>query len=129
MSYSNDFFKKTIKDLLGTNTNVAESKKSKSKREKDEFCRIIKIWDETWKRGNQVFGDTGIDLGNYDSPYYDIIESLFYQIYGEKAEIINWWVYERYTQDGKISTLITEDNEEHILNTPLQLYKFIKKLK
>lgn len=129
MSYNNDFFKKTIKDLLGTNTNVVESKKSKNKREKDEFCRIVEIWDKTWRRGNQVFENTGIDLGDYDSPYYDVIESLFYQIYREKAEIINWWVYERYAQDGKIATIVTEDDEEHILNTPLQLYKFIKKLK
>jgi hypothetical protein len=126
---NNPSFKK-LKEILGAKFKITESTKSSSKREQEEFCHILKTWDEAWSRGNKLFEETGIDLGNYDSHFYSMIESLFIIHYGiMKTEIIAWWVYERYLEDGELAILVTEDNEEHLLKTPLQLYKFIKKIK
>ena len=44
-----------------------------------------------------------------------------------KTEIILWWVFESITEDGNVLPLVDEDGKKHILKTPNQLYKFIKK--
>jgi hypothetical protein len=118
-----------LSEIVGTSIDIIESKKSIAQKEQNNFCNIVSNWDKAWDRGQKIFEDTGIDLGDYDSAYYRMIEDLFILHFGDKAEIIFWWVYERYTEDGKIAILITEEGKEHILKTPLQLYKFIKKLK
>lgn len=118
-----------LSEIVGTSIDIIESKKSIAQKEQNNFCSIVSNWDKAWGRGQKIFEDTGIDLGDYDSVYYRMIEDLFILHFGDKAEIIFWWIYERYTEDGKIAILITEEGKEHILKTPLQLYKFIKKLK
>lgn len=129
MDRKNNNLLKPLKDIVGTNVNITESQSSKTKKEQNSFCEIVKSWDEAWQRGNTLFLETGIDLGDYDATYYKMIESLFLLLYGGKADIIFWWVYERYGEDGKIAILVTEEGKEYNLKTPLQLYKFIKKLK
>ena len=128
MGRKNNQLYKPLKDIVGTNVDITESQSSKTKKEQNSFCEIVKSWDETWQRGNRIFSDAGVDLGGYDVAYYKMIEGLFLLLYGEKSEVVFWWVYERYSEDGKVAVLITEDGKEHILNTPLQLYRFIKKL-
>tara|TARA_R110000803_G_scaffold75731_1_gene140084 strand:+ start:2247 stop:2639 length:393 start_codon:yes stop_codon:yes gene_type:complete len=119
-----------LEKILGTKFKITESSKSSSKREQEEFCSILKTWDKAWIRGNKLFEESGIDMGGYDSYFYNMIESLFIISYGVvKTEIIAWWVYERYLENGELAILVTEDNKEHLLKTPLQLYKFIKKRK
>tara|TARA_B110000211_G_scaffold48467_1_gene52567 strand:- start:163 stop:555 length:393 start_codon:yes stop_codon:yes gene_type:complete len=127
--FNTPVFKK-LEEILGTKFKVTESSKSTSKREQEEFCSVLKTWDEAWIRGNKLFEGSGIDMGEYDSYFYSMIESLFIMNYGVmKTEIIAWWVYERYLENGELAILVTEDNKEHLLKTPLQLYKFIKKRK
>ena len=118
-----------LAELIGVEVNIVESQKSKSKKEQLLFCEIVENWDNSWDRSQRLYEDSGIDLGDYDSTYYKMIENLFFLHYGEKAEVIFWWIYERYTENGGIAILITEDGKEYSLKTPLQLYKFIKKLK
>tara|TARA_R100001198_G_C5191365_1_gene183904 strand:+ start:483 stop:872 length:390 start_codon:yes stop_codon:yes gene_type:complete len=122
-------FQKQLSEIVGTSIDIIESKKSLSQKEQNNFCNIIDNWDKAWDRGQKLFEENGIDLGDYDSTFYRMIEDLFILHFGSKAEIIFWWVYERHTEDGNIAILITEEGKEHILKTPLQLYKFIKKLK
>lgn len=129
MEDGNDDFIKHLEDIVGTNVNITESTKSKIKKEQNKFCEVVQNWDKTWQRGNTIFRDTGIDLGDYDAPYYKMVENLFTMLYGDKAEVVFWWVYERYSEEGEVATLITEDGKKHKLITPLQLYKFIKKFK
>ena len=128
MDRKNNKLLKYLKDIAGTNVNITESQSSKSKKEQIRFCEMVKMWDETWQRNNKLYSDTGIDLSDYDASYYNIIENAFLLLYGGKAELVFWWVYERYSEDGEIAVLVDEKDEEHILKTPLQLYKFIKKL-
>tara|TARA_R110000803_G_scaffold107608_2_gene175766 strand:+ start:364 stop:753 length:390 start_codon:yes stop_codon:yes gene_type:complete len=129
MEIYNDNFVKHLEDIVGTNINVKESTKSKTQKEQRNFCEIVQNWDKAWQRGNTIFRDTGIDLGDYEASHYKMIEDLFIMLYGSKSGVVFWWVYERYSEDGEVATLVTEEGEKHKLSTPLQLYKFIKKLK
>ena len=48
--------------------------------------------------------------------------------FGElQTEIILWWVFDSITPDGDVYPLLDENNERHIIRTPQQLYKFLKR--
>jgi hypothetical protein len=48
--------------------------------------------------------------------------------YGEmKTAIILWWVFDSLTPDGDVYPLVDEEGKHHIIKTPTQLFKFIKK--
>jgi hypothetical protein len=120
---------KQLQDIIGTKLEMSESPKTKAKKEQEMFCSVIEMWDETWSRGLKAYEESKINLEEYDATFYEIIETLFVMAYGEfKTEIISWWVYERYTLDGELAVLVTEDDKEHEIKTPLELFKFIKKL-
>jgi hypothetical protein len=74
-----------------------------------------------------VLQAVGITASN-DNPFYTSIRILMEQHYGvTKTEIILWWVFESITEDGGILPLVDENGKTHIIKTPTQLYKFIKK--
>ena len=61
--------------------------------------------------------------------YYHVEENLIAMLFGyDKADIIWWWILERFDADDKLLGIETEDNRVHMIKTPQQLYKFLKKL-
>ncbi len=76
-----------------------------------------------------MFDEFQIDMGEYDSSFYQMVEGLFVMAYGHmKTEIIAWWIYERFLDDDELAVIVTEDEVEHEIKNSLELFKFIKKL-
>jgi len=120
---------KQLQDILGTKVSITESAKTRAKKEQEMFCKIVDLWDKTYQRGNKMFDEFQVDMGEYDAYFYSMIEGLFVMAYGElKTEIIAWWVYERFAEDGELLILIDEQENQHEIKTSLELFKFIKKL-
>lgn len=120
---------KQLQEIVGAKVDISESAKTRAKKEQEMFCKIVDTWDKAWTRGNKMFEEFQIDMGEYDAYFYQMVEGLFIMAYGEmKAEIIAWWVYERILEDGELAVIVTEDDVEHEIKTPLELFKFIKKL-
>lgn len=121
---------KQLEEIVGANVDISESKKTRAKKEQEMFCSIVDLWDKAWQRGEKLFNEYHVDLGDYDATFYQAIEKLFILSYGEmKSEIIAWWVYERHLEDGEIAIIVDEDEKEYELKTSLELFKFIKQLK
>jgi hypothetical protein len=120
---------KQLQEIVGAKVDISESAKTRAKKEQEMFCKIVDLWDKTWQRGNKMFDEYQIDMGEYDSHFYQMIEGLFIITYGEmKAEIIAWWIYERILEDGELAVIVTEDEVEHEIKNSKELFKFIKKL-
>lgn len=120
---------KQLQEIVGADVDISESPKTKAKKEQEMFCGIVDLWDKTWRRGNKMFDEFQIDMGEYDAHFYRMIEDLFIMAYGQmKAEIIAWWIYERFLEDDELAVIVTEDEVEHEIKTSLELFKFIKKL-
>ncbi len=129
MSQEKNPILKQLQEILGTKGNISESSKTRARKEKEMFCQIVDLWDKTWTRGNKMFDDYQIDMGEYDAYFYKIIEGLFIMMYGElKAEVVAWWVYERFAEDGELLVLIDEEENQYEIKTSLELFKFVKKL-
>lgn len=120
-----DKFKK-ISELLGSKVTIEESPKTSKKRDEDFFMGLIEQLCQV-EAVYAVLQAVGITASN-ENPFYTSIRMLMEQYYGEvKTEIILWWVFESITEDGGILPLIDESGKTHIIKTPTQLYKFIKK--
>ena len=125
---SQDIFKH-LQKFVGDNVTIKESPKSEEEREELLFIDTINTLDSIFVSDNKLHEDYGIDLLGFTQSYYHAIENLIVMLVGyDKADIIWWWVCERFAEDGKLLGIGTEDGKVHMIKTPKQLYKFLKNL-
>ncbi len=102
--------------------------------EKDTFIDLIDIFDNCNNRTEELEGNFMFAISSYDEPFYIMIENLFLLHYGEwKTDIILWWIYDRFDEEGKISPIKFNDHDENsqedvIVETPEQLWNFLKRI-
>jgi hypothetical protein len=117
---------------FGKNVNI-KSKKKKAISEKETLIDIILLLDECFARSS-LLEQNNLNIMNYEESFYVMIENLLYLKYGEnKTDIILWWVYDRFDEEGEIKPikiLSKEDNakKEIVIQTAEQLYEFLKQI-
>jgi hypothetical protein len=118
---------KNLSELIGEGGKIKESEKSIIKKKEKFFLKIVSLLCEI-EAYQKVTKSVGIDLTMYEDLYFQIIEDLLEKQYGElEKNIIIWWVFESLKENGEVYPLVSEDGVRHIINTPLQLYKFLKR--
>jgi len=116
----------TITDLAGKNVEIKESEKSIKKKEEKYFIDLVTNLCAVEAHSRAMF-NSGVDTTVYDNMYIQIIATLLDKIYNPlQKNIIIWWVFDALSPEGEVYPLLDENNKKHIINTPLQLYKFIK---
>lgn len=118
---------KKLADLIGKGIDIQENKKSEKLKEKNFFFDIITELCQMEAK-SQIISSSGINVMEYEEGYLKVINALLKKYFGEaKAQIIMWWVFESINPEGEVSALVDENKKEHILNTPEELYKFLKR--
>jgi hypothetical protein len=118
---------KNISELLGKGIGVSKSMKSTKKEEEKFFMELLENMCQI-EAVSAVLGTVGVHISKYENPYIRSIRMLMEKHYGEiKTEIILWWVFDSITPDGDVYPLLDENNERHVIKTPQQLYKFLKR--
>tara|TARA_R100000734_G_C3302243_1_gene92787 strand:- start:421 stop:807 length:387 start_codon:yes stop_codon:yes gene_type:complete len=118
---------KEVIQKLGKGISIKMSKKS-IKNQEDKF--LLELIEHLCEIEALTMGvsKAGVNLFEYEEKYLFIIKSLIDKLYGEKkGNIIIWWVFESITGDDKILPIVDEDEKEHIVKTPKQLVKFLKR--
>jgi len=116
-----------LAETIGKGLIVNENKKALKKRENLFLIEVIELLCELEAKAN-VANTLGINVFEYEERYITIIKNLLDKAYGEvKSNIIIWWVYESITPDDKILPLVDENEKEHIIKTPKQLVRFLKR--
>jgi hypothetical protein len=100
---------------------------------KETFIETVILLEHCWLRTNFLHEEVKIDLWNYEENYYKIIENLIFIHYSEEvANLILWYVYDRFDADGKVLGLdITFPGKEpklFILKTPTDLWNLVEKI-
>ena len=117
---------------FGKNVNI-KSKKKKDLSEKEIFVDIVALLDDCFSRSASL-EQHNLNITSYEEPFYVIIENLMYMKYGEwKTDIILWWVYDRYNEEGEIQPIklndhIEDKQEEVLIETSEQLWEFLKRI-
>ena len=112
---------------------VKRTKKTKQVTEDELFVELVGTMDHCWERSNKLYEVFGLNTLEYEESYYQIIEDLMLIKYGNwKTEIILWYVFGRKDEEGNIHPLVVqhtgEEDEEVVLNTPLELWNFLAKV-
>lgn len=117
---------------FGKNVNI-KSKKKKELSEKEIFIEIISLLDDCFERSSEL-EQHALNITSYEEPFYIMIENLLFIKYGEwKTDIILWWVYNRFDEEGnvvaiKLNDHIEDKQEEVIVETTEQLWDFLKRI-
>jgi hypothetical protein len=117
---------------FGKNVNI-KSKKKKSLSEKEIFTDIVLLLEECFIRSN-LLEHHDINIISYDEPFYIMIENLLHLKYGEnKTNIILWWVYDRFDEEGELKFVkfLNKDEEvekEITIQTAEELWNFLKQI-
>tara|TARA_R110002012_G_scaffold85601_2_gene213440 strand:- start:3717 stop:4100 length:384 start_codon:yes stop_codon:yes gene_type:complete len=118
---------KKIIQKIGKGINIKEKQKSIRNKEDQFLLDLIQKLCELENSTSTAFKN-GINLFEYEEKYIYIIKDLIKKVYGEvKSELIIWWVFESISPDGKVLPLIDEELKEHVIKTPKQLIKFLKR--
>lgn len=119
--------KKSIDDILGTDTSLKRKKKSEEDTNRERFEKIIQILEEVEVRSMILGNDLSLDFTSYDEKFYFVIDSLFNMHFGkDKAELIFFYLYERTNPDGTANGLQNEEGEIVELTSPTDLWYLLK---
>lgn len=102
--------------------------------EKEIFLDVVQLVDDCWKRSHFMEKEMSLGISSYEEPFYLVIENLIYLHFSEwKGDIILWWLFERFNDDGELLPIeVTfhekEITEEYIVENPEQLWELLKKI-
>jgi len=117
---------KHLSDLIGKGVEIKEKTLSPKKADEQFFLKLIDVLCVISER-SLMAEDLGISLFAYDLGYMEVIENLLAKTYGEiPSSVILWYVFEKTSEHGEECSIIDENDIEHLIKTPKQLYKFIK---
>ena len=118
---------KNLSELLGQNGKIEENPKSLKRKEELFFHELVTHLCQIEAAG-AFLSQIGINFEKYDNPFSKSLEMLMKKHYGEmKTAIVLWWVFDSLSPDGEVYPLVDEEQKSHIIKTPTQLYKFLKK--
>lgn len=118
------YIKKVFDTVLGANITVKDNIKAT---ESTVFEILIQKADDSLNLEDKL-GEMDIDITKITDPLWFVIENQFKLIYGEEAtEIIMWYLMERLDEDNNVTALEDEDENEIILNKPIDLWKYLQK--
>jgi len=122
-----DGIKKSIDDILGTDTSLKRKKKTEEDINRERFEKIIHTLEEIEVRGVILGSDLSLDFTSYDEKFYFVIDSLFHMHFGKEAsELIFFYLYERNNPDGTTNGLQNEEGEVIELASPTDLWYLLK---
>lgn len=122
-------------DLQNFGENLRLVKDNQTISEKDTFIDIVNIFDKCNKRTGLLEQEFNVDLESYENPFFLLIENLLALSYGEnEAEIILWWVYDRFDEEGNLLSIKLNFEDEGIeedvmVETAEELWNLLEKLK
>jgi len=116
-----------LAEIIGRGVSVKKNIKFLKNKEDNSLLTIIELLCELESAVNNL-NILGVNIFMHEEKYIDVIRILLKETYGEvKCNIIIWWVFESITPEGEVLPLVDETNKEHIIKTPKQLIKFLKK--
>jgi len=117
---------KHLSELIGKGVEIKEKTLSPKKQDEQFFLKLIDVLCVISER-SLMAENLGINLFAYDLGYMEVIENLLAKTYGEiPSSVILWYVFEKTSEHGEECSIIDENDVEHLIKTPKQLYKFIK---
>ena len=118
--------KKTLELILGTPLSLQIESNSEEDKLKNEFLKVMDLYEMVWKRQAEFEEQSGIDLTAYDDPFFRIIEGIIYFSFSPEAvRAILFFIYSRYDLDGKLTPYVDDEGEEYLMASGEDLWEYM----
>ena len=118
--------KKTLELILGAPLSLEIENNSEEDKLKNEFLKVMDLYEMVWKRQAEFEEQSGIDLTAYDDPFFRIIEGVIYFSFSPEAvRAILFFIYSRYDLDGKLTPYVDDEGEEHLMANADDLWEYM----
>jgi hypothetical protein len=124
-----DGIKKSIEEVIGSNTTLKSKKPSDEDKQRDLFEKIILALETAEVRTSIMGSDFKIDLSEYNETFYTAIDGMMMLWLGKEAcELVFFYLYDRLNPDGSINELMDPDGNVILLTSPTELWFLIKQI-
>ena len=121
--------KKSIEEVIGSNTTLRIKKPSEEDRQRELFEKIILSLESAEIRTIIMENDFKLDLSSYNETFYTAIDGLLLLWLGQESYgLISFYLYDRVNPDGSINEIIDKDGNRILLTSPTELWFLIKKI-
>jgi hypothetical protein len=122
--------KEILETILGTTIHFTSDKVDEETRMKNEFVRILDLFEEAWQRQYKLFEGFKMDISSIDDIYFQVIESLIHFCFEPvAAEAILFYVYTRFDDSKEIIPFLDDEGVEHVFNDKEELWDYLVDLK
>jgi len=105
---------------------IVLSDHSEEEKLKEEFIKLIELYESVWNRDNKLEDELNVDFTGYNNDYYKVIESLINFCFDEgAAEAIIFYIYMKNNEDGTLNTYLDKAGKEHQFEKPEDLWEFL----
>ena len=118
--------KQAIEQILGSSITMRDDSENPDDALKNDFVRLIKLYQGVWKRQNDLLEKQGVDLTSYDENYFKVIEGFVNFCFDEGAsDAILFYIYSRKNDKNEILPFIDKNGKEHNFKTIDDLWEFL----
>ena len=122
--------KEILESILGTTVHLTSDKADTEAKIKNEFIRIIGLFEEAWQRQHKLYDEFKIDISTIDDIYFQVIESLVHFCFEPvAAEAILFYVYTRFDGNKRVVPFLDDEGVEHTFSTKEELWEYLVDLK
>ncbi len=116
-----------IDQIIGVKSTLKRRKKNREDIQRSIFLNVIPLIEHVLNRSMMLEGDFGINNSKYDELFFQIIDSLIYLHFEPKAaEVILFYLYERYNPDGTVNPILDTNGNEVMLETTEDLWNLVQ---
>jgi|688.fasta_scaffold324427_2 hypothetical protein len=116
-----------INQIIGVKSTLKRRRKNREDIQRNIFLNVIPLLEHAINRGTILESDFNIDVTKYEELFYQIIDSLIYLHFDPKAaEVILFYLYERFNPDGTSNSVLDANGNEVMLETTEDLWNLVQ---
>lgn len=120
--------KVAIDKIIGQETSFRKVKKTQEDQKRMLFCKIIDALIVAEERSIMLNEGHNLSLDTYNQLFFDIITDFFsFNFTKKQVNLINFYLYDRYSPDGSVLDLIDENENVVPLETSADLWYLLQK--
>jgi hypothetical protein len=88
--------KEALEKILGSNITLRDDGSDPVDELKEDFTKLIELYESVWKRQNDLLEIQGLDFTSYDENYFRLVEGFIHFCFeGVAADAILFYIYSR----------------------------------
>jgi len=118
--------KEALEQILGSSVTMRDDGSDPVDELKSDFIKLIDLFENVWKRQNDLLEVHGLDFTSYDENYFRLIEGFIHFCFENvAADAILFYIYSRKDEDGTLHPFLDSKGQEHKFETVDELWEFL----